>query len=87
MARGVGGGVIIRGRQLFLIFLSKVGDYSREAINRGMAIIRRNTVYMSLFKRPWPESWSSWESNLQHPFLQSSIVSTGLTGTVLLYQM
>ena len=33
MARGVGGGAIIQGRQLFLIFPSKGGDYSREAIN------------------------------------------------------
>ena len=40
MARGVG-----RGR-LFQIFLSKEGggDYSREAINRGTAVIQRNKV-------------------------------------------
>ena len=44
MARGGGGGAIIRGRRLFLIFSSKGGDYSREAINRGTAIIRGNTV-------------------------------------------
>ena len=43
MARG--GGAIIRGRQLFLIFSSKRGDYSREAINQGTAIIQGNTVY------------------------------------------
>ena len=45
MARGVGGGgEIIRGRRLLQIFPSKRGDYSREAINRGKAIIRGNTV-------------------------------------------
>ena len=38
-----GGGGIIRGRRLFLIFRSKGDDYSREAINRGTAIIRGNT--------------------------------------------
>ena len=43
----LGGGKIIRGRRLFQIFLSKGGDNSREAINRGTAVIRRNTV--SLF--------------------------------------
>ena len=31
--KGGGGGAIIRGRQLFQIFLSEGGDYSREAIN------------------------------------------------------
>ena len=40
----VGRGAIIRGRRLFEIFPSKEGDYSREAINRGKAIIRSNTV-------------------------------------------
>ena len=40
-----GRGAIIRGRRLFLIFRSKGGDYSREAINRGTAIIRGNTVF------------------------------------------
>ena len=40
----VGGGAIIRGRRLFKIFLSKRGDYSTEAINRGKAIIRSNRV-------------------------------------------
>ena len=44
MARGVGGGAIIRGRRLFQIFLSKGGDYSREAINRRTAVIQGNTV-------------------------------------------
>ena len=46
MARG-GGRAIIRGRQLFKIFRSRGGDYSREAINRGMAIIQGNTVLPS----------------------------------------
>ena len=36
--------MIIRGRRLFQIFLSKGGDYSWEAINRGTAVIRGNTV-------------------------------------------
>ena len=36
---------IIRGRRLFEIFPSKGGDYSREAINQGTAIIRGNTVF------------------------------------------
>ena len=44
---GVGGGGIIRGRQLFQIFPSKGGDYLREAINRGTAIIQGNTVIKS----------------------------------------
>ena len=41
-----GAGTIIRGRRLFQIFLSKErgGDYSREAINRGTAVIQRNKV-------------------------------------------
>ena len=41
-----GAGTIIRGRRLFQIFLSKEGggDYSREVINRGTAVIRGNTV-------------------------------------------
>ena len=42
-----GGGAIIRGRQLFEKFPSKAGGYSREAIIRGAAIIRGNTVNMS----------------------------------------
>ena len=52
MEKGLGGGgwgaaVIIRGRRL--LFPSKGGDYSREVINRGTAIIRGNTctVYPS----------------------------------------
>ena len=40
---GAGGG-IIPGRRILYIFLSKEGDYSREAINRGTAIIRENTI-------------------------------------------
>ena len=41
-----GAGTIIRGRRLFQIFLSKEGggDYSREAINRGTAVIQGNKV-------------------------------------------
>ena len=39
----LGVGAIIWVRQLFSIFPSKGGDYSREAIDRGMAIIRGNT--------------------------------------------
>ena len=39
-----GRGTIIRGRRLFQIFLSKGGDYSREVINGGTAVIRGNTV-------------------------------------------
>ena len=42
---GWGGGVaIIRGRRLFLIFLSEGGDYSREEINRGTTIIQGYVV-------------------------------------------
>ena len=36
--------VIIEGRRLFEMFPSKGGDYLREEINRGTAIIRGNTV-------------------------------------------
>ena len=43
---GGGGAAIIRERRLFLIFPSKGGDYSREAINRGTAIIQGNTVLL-----------------------------------------
>ena len=39
-----GAGEIIPGRRILYIFLSKEGDYSREAINRGTAIIRGNTI-------------------------------------------
>ena len=35
---------IIRGRRLFLIFLSEGGDYSREEINRGTTIIQGYVV-------------------------------------------
>ena len=36
------------------MFLSKGGDYSREAINRGTAIIRGNTVCsFSMYKDKW----------------------------------
>ena len=42
--RGGPGGAIIQGRRLVLIFPSNGGVYSREVINRGMAIIRGNTV-------------------------------------------
>ena len=38
---------IIWGRRLFSIFLSKGGNFSREAINQGMAIIRGNMVRQS----------------------------------------
>ena len=43
MSQRVGVGAIIWVRQLFSIFPSKGGDYSREAINRGTAIIQGNT--------------------------------------------
>ena len=51
----MGAGAIIRGRRLFLIFSSKGGggggcDYSREAIHRGTAIIRGNTVFLCQLK-------------------------------------
>ena len=39
-----GGGAIIRERRLFQIFPSNGGNYSREAIDQGTAIIRGNTV-------------------------------------------
>ena len=41
---GQTGWAIIRGRRLLCIFPSKEGDYSREAINPGTAIIGGNTV-------------------------------------------
>ena len=44
---GWGGGTIIRGRRLFETFPSKGSDCSREAINRGTAIIRGNMVNIS----------------------------------------
>ena len=48
MARGVGrgGGAIILN-----IFFFQGGHYSREAINRGAAIIQANTVYNFLSRR------------------------------------
>ena len=39
-----GSAAIIRSRRLFEVFPSKGGNYSREAINRGKAIIGGNTV-------------------------------------------
>ena len=42
-------GGIIEGRRLFKIFPSKGGEYWREAIDRGTAIIRGNTVFIYLF--------------------------------------
>ena len=45
MAGGANRGRLLEGgARLFQIFLSKRGDYLREAINRGTAIIRGNTV-------------------------------------------
>ena len=47
MARGRGERAVIQVREvsrLFQIFRSKGADYSREAINRGTAIIRGKTV-------------------------------------------
>ena len=43
MARGVGGDYL-REAIISEIFPSKEGDYSRESLNRGTAIIRGNTV-------------------------------------------
>ena len=41
-------------RRFFQMFLSKGGDYSREAINRGTAIIRGNTVCsFRMYKDNW----------------------------------
>ena len=45
MARVVGDDYSRGGGRLFKIFPSKRRDYSREAINRGRAIIRGNTVF------------------------------------------
>ena len=42
--RGERGGAIIRERRLFQIFPSNGGNYSREAIDQGTAVIRGNTV-------------------------------------------
>ena len=46
MARG--GGRLFEGGDYFKYFGQRGGDYSREAINRGTAIIRGNTVYFLL---------------------------------------
>ena len=45
MARG--GGRLFEGGDYFKYFGQRGGDYSREAINRGTAIIRGNTVRLS----------------------------------------
>ena len=45
MVKGVWG-AIIRRTQLFLIFLSKGGNYLREATNRGIVIIQGNMVLL-----------------------------------------
>ena len=42
---GERGGLINRGRRIFLMFPSKGADCSREAINRGTANVLGNTVY------------------------------------------
>ena len=42
-----GGGAVIRGQRLCQVFLSKGGDYLREAIIREMVIIRRNTLFQA----------------------------------------
>ena len=50
MARGVGEGAIIRERRLFYKVPSKgrgEAIFSREAINRGTAIIRKVTFFLS----------------------------------------
>ena len=39
-----GGGDYLREAIISQIFPSKEGDYSRESLNRGTAIIRGNTV-------------------------------------------
>ena len=39
-----GAGATILGRRILYIFVSKEGDFSREAIKRGTAIIRGNTI-------------------------------------------
>lgn len=44
-----GAGAIIQGGKLFKIFPTKRGDYLREVINSGTAIIRGNMVFMSAF--------------------------------------
>ena len=54
---------IIRGRRLFLIFSSEGGDYSREAINRGAAIIRGNTVLHKMLIFGYVKTESRWKKN------------------------
>ena len=45
MARGVGRGRLFEGDDYFKYFYQRRGsDYSREAINRGTAVIQRNKV-------------------------------------------
>ena len=61
--RGGGGVAIIRGRRLFLIFSSKGGDYSREAINRGAAIIRGNTVLHKMLIFGYVKTENRWKKN------------------------
>ena len=48
MTRGVGGGLLFEGDDYFKYFHQRGGDYSREAINRGTAILQGNTVVSSL---------------------------------------
>ena len=50
MARGAGVGRLLEGGDYFKYFRQKGGggDYSREAINRGTAIIRGNTVLWAM---------------------------------------
>ena len=51
MARGVGGDYL-RDAIIVNISIKGRGDYSREVINRGTAIIRENTVYKELLSPP-----------------------------------
>ena len=56
-------GAIIRGRRLFKIFPSKVGDYSREAINQGTAIVRGEFVKThenDFFGSQYVRKFNSW---------------------------
>ena len=46
-------GAIIRGGRLFQIFSLKGDDYLREAINRGTAIIRGNTIPCDIILYSW----------------------------------
>ena len=58
MARGVGGGGG-GGGIILNIFFFNGGHYSREAINRGAAIIQANTVYNFL-------SWRQLTRRIYH---------------------